>query len=86
MHAISDPYLNGSGGWDVVGKVTGIEIALQSTNGEDEFGTLYLLLDFRTTDTSDVNLESTTDGISSGNHGVFRSSDLHHRIVHKTLR
>jgi hypothetical protein len=43
-------------GGDLVGKVAGVEVALEATDGDDELGALYLCLDFWTADGSNVDL------------------------------
>lgn len=48
--------LDGSLSGDAVGKVAGVEVALQATNGEDERCCLDLLLDLRMANGADIDL------------------------------
>lgn len=49
-------HLNGAARWDLVSKVSGVEVTPEATNREDELRALNLGLDVRTTDGSYVDL------------------------------
>ena len=49
-------YLDSFGGWDVVSEVTSVEVTLETTNRDDEFGVLNSFPDLRSTDGADIDL------------------------------
>ena len=52
-----EAHFDGVGRRDVVSEVSGVEVGLQATDGEDELGTLDLLPDLGTRDRSDIDLQ-----------------------------
>lgn len=57
MDQTADTYLNRAGDRDMVGEVASVEVALQSTNGENELRVLDLLLDRGVTKRAHVYLQ-----------------------------
>ena len=53
------PHLNGLAPWDVIRKVSGVEVAEHRSDGNKQFRTLDLLKDVRVADGSNINLEGT---------------------------
>lgn len=51
---------DGVGLRDTVGEVTGVEVGLEATNGDDEFSALDLLFDLGARDGADVDLQNAT--------------------------
>ena len=49
-------YLNGAGSRDLVGEVTGVEVALEAADRKKKLCTLNLFFDLRMTNRSDVDL------------------------------
>lgn len=49
-------YLNIPRGWDTVGEISGIEIALQRSDRENQSSALNLLLDFRVSERAHIDL------------------------------
>ena len=60
IDAALDTNLDGARWGDVVGKVAGVEVALEPTQRQDELRIFYLLLDNIFGDRTDVDLNGTT--------------------------
>lgn len=55
--------LDGTVSGDLVGEVASVEVALETANGDNEFGTLDFLSDLWTTDASYIDLVQLSNGV-----------------------
>jgi hypothetical protein len=71
--------LDGTGCWDAVGEISGIEITLQASDGDDKLRVLDVLLDLRMCERSDINLSAYSQ---SSQTQLYHNKHLHLHIFH----